>query len=712
LVLASMVSLLAVAAPPVLHATPRGDAEVVIDGRLDESAWASAAVSSESIERNPVPRAEPPVQTDVRVLYDKDAIYVGLKLHHPADQPARAVTLTRDSFRIWSDDAVTVKFDVRLDHRTTVAFAVNAANAQIDLLALENGKDFRREYDAVWQSATHRGETYWSVEMRLPVAALGIAPVEGERIIGFQISRDHHERLATYDWSEMPQQFGPMSAIHYGELRGVKEIGGGLPISLIPYILLGHPNTDDPDLPGRLGIGGDLRVRVAEDVWTELTILTDFAQVDLDDPVVNHDRFPLFLPEKRPFFLTGSSVFRFGAPGVAQIFFSRRIGLDDDGNEVPILGGLKLYGRSGPVAFGVLDVLTDQAGDQPARNWTMARARWNATDTAHLGVMATLVGDMPLHGDRPFDPRVSVGIDGSARPFDDRFVVDAFWSASTSTTAGWGDSSTARLGLKWNGDAFRPDLELLWIGTAFEPTMGFATRPDLFRVGGTVPYVWRTQDAGLESITFTGFGRYDRSADFDRYHGSAATGGATVQWRNGVSINVKATWIEEIVEEEFELFGDVPVPAGDYRGLMMRTSATVSDANALSGSLNYTGGNHFYGGTLHQFGLSGALSAGAMVRLSANVSLSLIDLPSSDPIEAVTASGAFTLTPNTDIVADLIFQLNNIDEEAVALARIRWRFLPGSDAFLVYREDIPLDAPHESTRAITLKVAYRFDATL
>ena len=126
--------------------------------------------------------------------------------------------------------------------------------------------------------------------------------------IGLQVSRDDNARLSTYDWSEMPPEFGPISALYYGRVDGLDGLSSGNPITLLPYVLgsLDYPPGRSPEAGDiEPKVGGDIRARWGQDTWTELTILTDFAQVDLDDPVVNTNRFPLFFPERRPFFLFG-----------------------------------------------------------------------------------------------------------------------------------------------------------------------------------------------------------------------------------------------------------------------------------------------------------------------------------------------------------------------------------------------------------------------
>ncbi|MEO1172443.1 MAG: DUF5916 domain-containing protein, partial [Myxococcota bacterium] len=291
------------------------------DGVLDEPVWADAPVGAGFVERNPTREAVPPVDTRFRILFDRDALYVGLELDGAIGEIPRGYELRRDNVRIFSDDTVSLKFDVRRDKRSTLGFVVNASGARIDYVAVDGGS-FRVEFDVVWDVAVARTDTGWVAEFRLPALALGLPDTDGEQVLGFNISRDHNARRATYDWSFLPPEFSPTFAPRYGIVRGIEGVRGGRVVSLIPFAVSGYRRDDrsrfPADTPWTISGGGDVRFRVGEDSWVEATVLTDFAQVDLDDAVVNLDRFPLFFPEKRPFFLTGLDVFEFGDPGGVQ----------------------------------------------------------------------------------------------------------------------------------------------------------------------------------------------------------------------------------------------------------------------------------------------------------------------------------------------------------------------------------------------------------
>ncbi|MEO1336400.1 MAG: carbohydrate binding family 9 domain-containing protein, partial [Myxococcota bacterium] len=202
LLLLSMLTLCG-AAPPErkrIQAAPTGRNPLNIDGRLDEPAWQKAPIATDFIERTPQPGQPAAARTEFRVLYDENTVYVGLVMFTNG-APPRAWERARDGFGIFSDDAISLKFDVRLDARTTVGFATNPSGVQLDYISVENGGDFRREYDAIWDVSATVQPDRWTAEFAIPVIALGLPSGRDVRTIGLQVSRDDNARIATSDWA-------------------------------------------------------------------------------------------------------------------------------------------------------------------------------------------------------------------------------------------------------------------------------------------------------------------------------------------------------------------------------------------------------------------------------------------------------------------------------------------------------------------------------
>lgn len=720
-------SVFAQAARPQFRAEPRGQTPIAIDGVLNEAPWAAAEVGSHFVERLPTPDAHPPVETELRMLFDDDAVYVGVTMHLLPGEVPFALTYQRDSYRIWDDDAITLKFDVRQDHRTTAGFATNVLGTQLDYISVDNGRSFRIEYDAVWEVATHVNADSWVAEFRIPGEALGLSPNDAVRSIGFDASRDHNARLATDDWSLIPPEFGSTSAIHYGEVTGLSGIGGGRVLTLVPFAAGAYRRSlDDGESFTPTG-GGDIRMRLAEDVWGEATVLTDFAEVDLDAATINLTRFPLFLPEKRPFFLSGSDVFEFGESGISQLYFSRRIGLDAQGRAVPILGGVKTYGRVGNTSFGLLDVATEATSTTPASNMNVFRLRQNIGDSSFVGAMLAMREYLPVAGGgrtAPFnaDPHVSVGVDGLGRFFNDRLALTGYAALTEHSGAPLdptdptrtGDGSSARLALSWLGKQWTPSISTLYVSDEFRPELGFVRRRGVLQTHVEIPYLHRFPSGPFRAYQLTAAGEVTSTDEGDANLGMWGQWKALLLTRNRWQFIAGGEFQSDRVEQPFTLLPGIMIGEGEYRGATMFAEIDSPSGRNPAFSAYYEIANSYFGGTRNYLYADATLSFGPHVRLVASTTQAWIRLPDHDPIHTATVNSTLTLALNPNLATDFVFQMNNIAKLAVAYARLRWRFHPGSDIFLVYREDLDFSGEQLSSinRSVTLKASYRFDFVL
>ncbi|MEL6547976.1 MAG: hypothetical protein AAFQ82_25345, partial [Myxococcota bacterium] len=263
---------------PELPAVHRGEEPIVIDGILNEAAWSEAPAGRGFVERGPIREANPPVETEFKVLFDDAAIYVGVRMALAPGEVPRGFERRRDNFRIFSDDTISLKFDVRRDKRATIGFVVNAAGARMDYVAVDRGR-FRVEFDVVWDVDVKVTEEAWVAEFRIPSLALGFPDRSGEQLMGLNLSRDHNARVATYDWSFLPPELGPTYAERYGVIRGIEGVSGGQPLTLIPFVTGGYRRDDrsrfPSDTPWTVSGGADVRLRIGDDSWLEATALTD-----------------------------------------------------------------------------------------------------------------------------------------------------------------------------------------------------------------------------------------------------------------------------------------------------------------------------------------------------------------------------------------------------------------------------------------------------
>jgi len=499
-------------------------------------------------------------------------------------------------------------------------------------------------------------------------------------------------------------------------------MAAGRSLTLIPYTLASLGSTNENQWPTgspwELRLGGDAQTRLGEDVWAELTLWTDFAQVDLDDAVLNLSRFPLFLPERRPFFLSGLDIFGFGNAGANQLFFSRRIGLNDDGDSVPLFGGLKVYGRTGNLSLGLLHVYT---GD-PTTAWGVARARVNIGEGSYVGAMTTLAA--PIDGERP---AYAAGADFLVTAAEGRLSMSGF-VANTLNDDLLGETEDEgreyRQGLatgvnaRWRGTNWRPRAAFRWTDSTFDPRVGFLRRGDIATTEAGISYVHRLSALGLELVSGNVYSSLSVNSDFDDRVGYGAGFELDANWRNGWRLDVGFGVNEDKVEEAFELVPDVEVAPGVFRPWNVRASVSRNRQNnpSLSASYSYTDG--FYGGIAHRSDAGITFNIGPLLRWTNQVGIASFRLPDDEWRQTLAYGGRLTIAPSTALFMDAGAQLDTSSMRVDALGRIRWRYRAGSDAFLVYRmrhrygELDEVDPPLRWEHRITFKWTFRTDLVL
>jgi hypothetical protein len=364
----------------IMRAT-RTSTNIDIDGKLNESAWASAVPSGDFTQSYPNVGAKPTDPTEVRILYDDLALYVGVRMFDSRPDSIAAQLARRDVTGIYSD-WLHVMVDSYRDRRTSFRFSVNPRSVQKDVLEFDDNHGEDLNWDAVWQVATQIDSAGWTAEYRIPFSQLrfGSAPAGVERLWGIQIMRDIARRNERDSWSPW-KQTDPGFVSFEGDLAGIVDIPTPRRLEVMPYASTKVSRTPgDPANPfyhatdTKPSVGADLKYGLPSGLTLTATVNPDFGQVEVDPAVVNLSAYETFFPEKRPFFVEGANIFNIGAinggPGYGnqQIFYSRRIGRSpqrfpngqfvDMPDATTILGAGKLTGKVGGWTVGVLNALT------------------------------------------------------------------------------------------------------------------------------------------------------------------------------------------------------------------------------------------------------------------------------------------------------------------------------------------------------------------
>ena len=667
---------------------------IVIDGVLGEPAWAAAPPRADFVERTPNLSARPPELTEVRVLADRTALYFGIICHDSQPDAIEARTLTRDSFDMFSDDAISVKLDPALDRRTTLGFALSAAGARMDYRGILEER-WQVEFDGVWQGAVGRSSDGWVAEFRIPWSTLEIDADAIPERIGFDVSRDHARRAATYDWALLAPPYSPIAASQYGALTGLPQVvdaaGGAAPsrwavdayarggFRAVKYAPRVYEATGGADIRGQLGAG----------LTGLLTFNTDFAQVEPDDQIVNLSQFDLFLPEKRDFFLNAGDLFELGTPGSAQLYYSRRIGLSDFG-PVPIAGGVGLTGRPAPgLQVGLLDVITQPGGGRPWTSNLVARLQQDVGGDVALGTMLT--HRQSLEDDA--DHNVAVGVDAAFRGASTPLLVNAYGLVTTSGDAAAETGPTATDGaaavdVTWRGELVRPSVGYSYIGEDARSDLGFFLRTGVQQTYGTLEVQPRVESGGLETVTVTANGALTGTAeDFALLDWNTQLT-TTLDFDAGYALTGTVVRTHESVLGPFPIGPETLVPAGEYdtwRGVL-----TASLPATWPVSFSATGVyGQFYDGRIGTVAGNLIARVGTFLRLQATTQADFArfdgEVGDFDSV-TVNARAGFGVSPELGL--DLFTGYGLLSDATVLQARLRWSYWTASDLFVVYELDL------------------------
>ncbi len=709
---------------------------VVVDGKADDLVWRRAPRAGGFVERVPVygrPAREPTV---IQVAYDDEALFVLVRAGTRVQPVAR--TLRRDDEAIRDDDGVVLRIEPNRAQGAAFLFAVNASEAKYDAIVDDDGRSVVPQWDGVWEARVGRAAGEYVVEYRIPFSILGVQASTVRRM-GFSVSRTTVTPSTESDLqlADPPQKADAPST--YGTLGGLSGIRTQRALEIVPYVVARTDFTrdfavDPRDRPN-LSAGVDARVQTGPGSYAELSLLTDFSHVAIDQVEVQSDRFPLFFPEQRPFFINGLNELRFGQPKYRQLVDTRRIGLDGD-KVVPILAAGKAYGHTGSLSYSLLAVQTlPRLADErvptdpgsPADTVAVARLRHTLGRRGFVGVIgATRQRVAP--GDH-----LALGVDGELRSEDGKFSLYGFATGvmteepavagaldpTTGELAGGEPERTARgesayARLQYAGRVVRTYADWSLSSHDFDPALGYYSRLSAAEHYATLRVVPRLNSWGIEQVQLGGVASGTFSQDYSRALKDNVTALMTVRMETGQIAEASASYAIDHVDDDFRLFG-YEVAAGVYRGPVLALSLTTPIRRSLDASLNYSY-LRVFGGYRHD--LTEGLALQPSRYFQANVSYRYLDGRLDDASERFAfgvMNGGFVLsatpTLSLDLLARLTLEPNK--QRFGSQARLRYQYLPGSDLYLVYRRDAPIAGNAVSGfQEVTLKLSYYFDQAL
>ena len=702
---------------------------VTLDGYSDEPAWENATLLPMTMYE-PVSGVEPSERTVAMALYDDEYFYFAMRAYDSDPDGIRGNILFRDRFG--SDDYFEVMLDTFNDNENSVIFSTNPAGIRRDVAVSRDatgpaGAWLNPDFDTFWDVASVVTDEGWFSEMRIPFSSLRFQDDDGRVVMGLAIQRiivRKSERIMFPDIEpDVNLAFLKPSRYHKIVLEGVES---QRPVYIRPYVLGGLEKLavsgENPETFGynhnRMIEGGlDVKYGLTNNLTLDMTLNTDFAQVEADDQQVNLTRFSLFFPEKRQFFQERAGLFEFRTGGNSRLFHSRRIGLTGRGEMVRILGGARIVGRTGPWDIGFLNMQTDKQGELPSENFGVLRLRRQVFNPfSYAGGMAT----SRIGADGQYN--LAYGLDGSFRLYGDDYLTFQ-WAQTLEEQDGLDRSRSPSKSGRFAGlferrlrDGVGYGTGIVWSGADYNPGVGFIQRSDFTQFSQNVSYTWRMGDESAfiwHSMMLSGEAYY-RNEGFELETMQFGPGWA-FQMKSGAQGNFSLQLVYEDLLFPFFLDRDTFIPEGDYTFYQFAASYSMSRAGLFRFTANTEAGS-FFDGDRVSVTFRPSWNVSPHLEIEGSYTYNYVRFPERDQaFNSHIARLRLGIPLNTQISNNVFVQYNSAINSFSTNARFRYNFSEGHDLWIVYNEDMDtarqLPIPEMSRsrfRTFMIKYTYTF----
>jgi hypothetical protein len=673
----------------------------VIDGVLDEPLWKGVTPITDFIQRElneGVPASE---RTEVRMATDGQYLFVGARMYDREPQLIVPGEKIRD-VQLANSDYIAFVLDTYHDRQNGFMFATTPAGVEYDGQIIREGEGggvfvqgqnrmqagsmggFNVNWDASWTVATRIDSLGWTAEFRIPFATIRYEG-GGTQTWGLNVSRNIRRKNEELYWSFIPRQFNIYRMSLAGTLEGVQVPKRKIQ-TLTPYALGSSQGAwnargvGDTRYPTEFG--ADAKIGVTPALTLDLTYNTDFAQVEVDDQRVNLTRFPIFFPEKRPFFLENAGVFSGGTPQAVDLFFTRRIGIDSLGNQQRIAGGGRLSGRVAGTTIGLLQMITEAPADGiPGQSFTVARAIKEVSARSRFGGMFVQRMNTKDAADanRTYMADGRLGI-GQAWTFD-------AWGARTESRRRSGDDLGYSLRAAYQTRDWNHSARVLQVGGDFNPEVGFLNRPAGYRLYDVAFMRWFRKPEWPwfkqwnPHVNYSGFfGLEDRFYQTGRVHIDVTE----IELANGARFGPEYNIQHEGLQQPFTIAPGVVLPPGsyDWGTLGFDFNSDQSENFFVSGRADV---GPFWTGTRSGGNVSFNVRRGATFAGSLLLDYNDVNLPQGDFVRSLTAVRLnYFFTPR--IFVQTLTQFNNQQRIWSANVRFGWLNTAGTGLFVVLND--------------------------
>jgi len=681
----------------------RTDTPPVIDGVLDDAVWANAAYLDEFHQIIPVEYAEPTERTEVRLLYDDDALYVAAKLFIDPDD-ITANILKQNTTIFSSDDYFSVSFDSFNTQRGGYFFGINPNGVRADGL-YRNISQFYGDWDSIYYAETSIVEDGWIAEFEIPFKSISFDPTNDTW--GMNFSRRIQSKNEQMVWVSNDRRFDPSSS---GLATGMQGMNQGLGLDIVPSTSITNDRnyiagTSDTNIEPSL----DVFYKLTSGLNASMTVNTDFSATEIDDRQVNLTRFSLFFPEKRDFFLREADIFEFGRLNQnGRPFFSRRIGLSRGGQTIDLELGGKISGRIGDWELGALSIRQDESLGVDADTLSIVRVKKGIFAESQVGAIVT-EGNPTANLDNSL-----AGMDFLYRKSNlpgGRIFEVSSWYQQSSTEGIAGDDSAAGISVALpSQEGLTGRVLFNRFEDNFNPALGFANRVGVDQSVAEINYNWRPDTGPFQSLYF--------SAEWERFDDSAGNlQSESVSFTPlelttdiGDAMFLRSNFSTEVLVTPFQIYPGVVLAPGEYDFENHGIEFRGANFRRVTGRVAYIEGTFWSGRQKRVFG---NVTWTPSPRIKANVGFNITNakLPEGDFITRLLTAGFDYVFSNKLSLVNLV-QYDNVSETLGINMRLNWIPVPGQEFFFVVNhnmEDYDRDNRfHSAAFTVTAKFSYTF----
>ncbi len=622
------------------------------DGLVNDPLWESIEPASDFVQQNPDEGKPATERTEVRVAFDDSNLYFGI-ICYDRQRENIVVTQNRRDGSLDDTDSIQLLIDTYNDGQSAFVFGTSPTGIEFDAQVTKAGQTrgsgggparaggaggggaqragaaaFNLNWDAVWRVRSQVTERGWESEIVIPFRTLRYKPGP-DQTWGLNISRNLRRRNELSFWSPVSRAFEFTQIEIAGQLRGI-EARPHRNLKLLPYVIGGVSQDfrlDEDRVNRKINGGLDIKYSLTPGLTLDGTVNTDFAQVEVDDVQINLTRFDLFFPEKRPFFLENSGFFEFGSPREVEIFFSRRIGLDEHRREVPIDAGARMSGKVGKYQVGVLNMQTRHVeGRTPANNYAVGRVSRELPNRSSIGLIGV--------------SRQTAGESEGAREYNRTFGADAnigigkfgnwfSYAAATQTPGLDGDAHAYSSRFDYDDATHRVSVSYLEVGENFNPEVGFVRRVKFRKPSASYRYTYYPQNGAWRTIEPHAFfqnwytlGSNEKESGFEHYHLDS-------RLQNGGRLGLAYNRNFERLRVPFGVFPGVRIPVGAYQFGESIANFQSDPSATLFGGGTFALGD-FYSGSIKAFSFTGGVRKGQNLTWTLTWARNNIDLPTGE----------------------------------------------------------------------------------